>query len=346
MIVIPKQQIKQFILQTLDGAEVVSGGTEIAAPCPICGERRKKLYIGPFDDSDRPIKYNCFKCPAQGYVDQYFLDECGISGSIDANILKMNKGSSYKTKSINNSDRIQYNLNWSNISMNELSNMKLQYINQRLGIQLTFQDCIENKIVLNLSDLLQSNNINYLTRHPNAIQQLNTYFIGFLSRSNSSLNMRNLIFKKQEVLDKLHESLRSKYVNYKIFSDTASDDFYVLPCNIDITRTVKVYIAEGAFDILGIKYNLIKSIDNCVYIAGRGKAYENALLWLIKTLAVYNMEVHYFPDKDVPIRDIKLIINKFKPAFGYRFFIHNNTYRNEKDYGVPAWRINDTFWEE
>ena len=49
---IPKQQIKEFLLQTIDGAKIVSGGTEIAAPCPICGERRPKLYIGPFDDSD------------------------------------------------------------------------------------------------------------------------------------------------------------------------------------------------------------------------------------------------------------------------------------------------------
>lgn len=342
---IPKQQIKQFLLQTLEGAEVVSGGMEIAAPCPICGERRKKLYIGPFDDSDSPIRYNCFKCPAQGYVDQYFLDECKISGNIDTSILKANRGSSYKSKGITNSNKIHYNLNWSYITMNELSNMKLKYINERLGTQLTFQDCIDNKIVLNISDLLQSNNINYLTRHPNAIQQLNSYFIGFLSRSNSSLNMRNLIFKKTEVLDRLHESLRSKYVNYKIFSDTASDDFYILPCNIDTTRTVRVYIAEGAFDILGIKYNLIKSTDNCIYIAGRGKAYENALLWVIKTLAIYDMEVHYFPDKDVPVSEIKRVINKFK-VYGYSFFIHQNTYRNEKDYGVPEWRINDTFWRE
>ena len=38
---IPKQQIKEFLLQTLDGMKVVSGGTELAGPCPICGERFK-----------------------------------------------------------------------------------------------------------------------------------------------------------------------------------------------------------------------------------------------------------------------------------------------------------------
>ena len=55
----------------------------------------------------------------------------------------------------------------------------------------------------------------------------------------------------------------------------------------------------------------------------------------------------YFPDKDVPNYTIKNTIWKFKSAFPmYRFFIHNNKYENEKDYGVPENRISDFMWEE
>lgn len=342
---IPKKQIKEFLLQALDGMKPVSGGTELAGPCPICGERRAKFYIGPFDDSDRPIRYNCFVCPAQGYVDQYFLDTCKISANLDPAILKTNKGPGYMTQGLSND--IKYNLNYHIVTESPLTEMKLQYINQRLGTQLTYQDCADNKIILNISDLLETNGISYYSRPQEAMKQLDTYFIGFLSRSCSALNMRNLVFGKKDVLNTFHESMRSKYVNYKIFKNVVEDDFYVLPCSVDLSKKVRVFIAEGPMDILGIKYNLIKSTDNCVYIAGRGKAYENAMLWIITTLATIDLEIHTFPDKDVSNSYIRNIILGFKSTFPmYRFFIHNNQYANEKDYGVPEWRISDFYWEE
>lgn len=343
---IPKNQIKEFLIQSLDGMKPVSGGTELAGPCPICGERRPKFYIGPFDDSDNPIKYNCFICRAHGYVDQYFLDTCKISSNLDPAILKSNKGPGYTTRTISNDDR-QYYLNYHIISQNPLSDMKLKYINQRLGTQLTYQDCAENKIVLNISDLLNTNGITYYSRPLEAMKQLDSYFIGFLTRSCSEINMRNLVFNNPDVNNTFHESMRAKYVNYKIFQNTAENDFYLLPCNVDLSRKIRVFIAEGPMDILGIKYNLIKSTDNCIYIAGRGKAYENAILWIIKTLATIDLEIHTFPDKDVSNSIIRNIILKFKETFPmYKFYIHNNQYANEKDYGVPEWRISDFMWEE
>lgn len=343
---IPKNQIKEFLIQSLDGMRVVSGGTELAGPCPICGERRPKFYIGPFDDSDNPIRYNCFICTSHGYVDQYFLDTCNIQTNLDPEVLKSNKGPGYATKALSTND-VQYYLNYNYISDNPLSRMKLDYINKRLGTKFNYQDCIENKIILNISDLLNVNGISYYSRPQEAMNQLDSYFIGFLTRSCSEINMRNLVFGNQDVTNKFHESMRSKYVNYKIFTKTAENDFYILPCNIDINKKIRVFIAEGPMDILGIKYNLIKSTDNCMYIAGRGKAYENAILWTIKQLAAIDLEIHTFPDKDVSNSFIRKIILQFKEVFPmYRFFIHNNQYANEKDYGVPEWRISDFMWEE
>lgn len=337
---IQKQQIKQYLIQVLNNPQVVSGGNELACSCPFCGEQRPKLYIGPFDDTEEQIRYHCFKCKTSGVVNEDFLYNYGIS-SIDEDIIKSNKGNSYKSKGIDR--ELSHNLTCNNITINQLSDYKLQYINNRLGTKFSYQDCINNKIILNINDLLQENNIRFLTRHPDTIEQLNSYFIGFLSRSNSGLNMRNLI-SGSYAESKLQESLRQKYINYKIFKETVNNDFYILPTVIDTTKHLKVYIAEGPFDVLGIKYNLIKQSDNCIYIAGKGKAYEKALLWVVKTLTPYDIEIHYFPDKDVPDKFIHNIINSFKP-FGYTFYIHRNVYKNEKDYGVPEWRINDMCWK-
>ena len=334
---IQKEAIKQYLLQVLDRPQLVSGGNEIACPCPFCGEQRPKLYIGPFNDPNKPITYNCFICKSHGYLNQDFLDDIGISKQLDPEILNSNKGSDFKMGFSGNNSF--YNILWDNVTMNELSEYKLKYVNDRLGLRFTYEDCIRNKIILNISDLLSRNGINYLTRHPNTVQQLNYYFIGFLSRSNASLNMRNII-SGSYAESKLEESLQQKYINYKVFKNTPDNDFYILPCNVDLNKHIKLYIAEGPFDVLGIKYNLIKSEDNCVYIAGRGKAYEKALYWFIHTAMPFSLEVHFFPDADVDDKMITNIVRNYS-VFGYQFFLHRNKYRNEKDFGVPEWRMDD-----
>jgi hypothetical protein len=328
-------------MQVLVTPKVVSGGTEIACPCPFCGETRPKLYIGPFDDSDDPVTYNCFICKIHGYVGQDFLDDYGVSSAdINSDILKLNKSDNYKSRMIKG--EMYHDLYWNFVSQNELSEYKLQYINKRLGVNFSYQDCVANKIILNIYDLLNANGIKNLTRYPSTVEQLNSYFIGFMTRTNSGLNMRNLV-SGSYAESKLEESLQQKYINYNLFKTKQENDFYILPVNIDRTRHVKLFIGEGPFDILGIKYNLIKDDNNCIYAAGKGKAYEKVLFWTIKTIAPLSMEVHCFPDADVETSDILNIIEKYK-VFPYTFFMHRNNYGKEKDFGVPAWRINDNMW--
>lgn len=337
---IQKEAIKTFLLQALPNASIVSGGNEIASSCPFCGETRQKLYIGPFNEPNKPIQYNCFICKEHGYVNEAFLDDIGVKLTIDPEILKSNKASNVKMGYIGNNEF--YNILWDYTTINELTEYKLKYINDRLGQKFSYQDCIDNKIILNLNDLLSRNGISYLTRHPNTVNQLNNYFIGFLSRSNASLNMRNLLEGNWKN-SKLEESLQQKYINYKVFKNTPDYDFYILPCTIDVTKHIKLYIAEGPFDALGIKYNLIKSEDNCVYIAGRGKAYEKVLYWFIHKTMPFSMEVHFFPDKDVSNEFITNISNKYN-MFGYKYYLHRNQYPNQKDFGVPEWNINDFYY--
>ena len=333
-----KEDIKQYLLGVLDDAIPASGGRQIVCRChlPGCTDTKRHLYIGPFDNSDNPIMYNCFKCPSNGHgsgvLNEEFLELYGIDSDIGKEVVKSNKGSSYKSYT-RNKEYVYRVSNW-HITDCSMSRNKLQYINDRLGLNLTYQDCIDNKIVLNLVDIISSNNIQTFTRHPNIIRQLNDNFVGFLSRTNATLNMRNLNEGK------VYESIDTKYINYKLFNANLKYDFYVLPNTIDINHHIKVYIAEGPFDILSIYYNVIRDKTNSFFVAGRGKAYYSIVEFLLLTYGIYDMEIHYYPDRDIPDRDIYNIAEFFEP-YGFEFYIHRNVYNGEKDFGVPANRIVD-----
>ena len=333
-----KNELKQFLLGTLENAKEASGGKQIICRCklPGCNDTKQHLYIGDFE-SDQPIFYNCFKCHQSGFLGQNFFDNYN-DFNVDSNLLedaiKSNKGSSYKT--YNKNKNLLYKIQNNYVTDSDLSQAKLKYINQRLGLQLSYSDLLQLKIVLNLNDLLQSNHITNLTRYPNIVDQLSNNFIGFLSRSNGSLNMRNL------TPGKVHQSIDRKYINYNIFNEKADNDFYIIPTSIDINNHVQLHIAEGAFDILSVYFNVIENTNNCIFIAGKGKAYFNTLEYMITNFGLYDMEVHYYVDKDVNDYSIFEIVELMKP-FMIDFYIHRNAYNDEKDYGVPKNRIVDSF---
>lgn len=331
-----RDDLKLFLLDSLQNAKEASGGKQIICQCklPGCNDIKQHLYIGRFDSIDEPVYYNCFKCHQSGVIGKDFFNNYGldIDSDLQQEILKSNKGSTYR--SYNKGKQLIYNLQNKYISQSSLSEVKLKYINFRLGTSLTYEDCMKLKIVLNLGDLLSSNNIKTITRHQNIVTQLNNSFIGFLSRSNSSLNMRNLMSGK------VYESIDKKYVNYNIFENKPDNDYYIIPSSVDIDQHVKIYIAEGAFDILGVYFNVIEDKTNSLFIAGKGKAYFDSLEYILITYGIMDCEVHYFVDKDVSDNSIYDIINFMKP-FWIDFFIHRNGYMNEKDYGVPKNKIID-----
>ncbi len=335
-----KNDLKEILMNVLESPQLAAGGRQIVCRCrlPGCDDTKRHLYIGPFDDSDSPVMYNCFKCNQfnkPGIVNKNFLEMYGINDDeIGRAVGELNKGPKYRsyTKSKDYVYRIQNEY----ITDSQVTRQKLQYINQRLGLNFNYKDCIDNKIVLNINDLLSYNKIFNVTRHPNIVSQLNDNFIGFLSRSNSSLNMRNLN------PGNVYEGIDKKYVNYKIFPDTPKNDYYILPDVIDIDKHLKVYIGEGPFDILSIKYNVVKPNpdDNCIFIAGKGKAYYEIVEYLLLTYGIYDAEIHFYPDRDVSDKYMYNII-RYLSVFGFDFYMHRNGYSGEKDFGVPIDHIKD-----
>lgn len=335
---------KEYLLHNIPNSKIASGGTEIQTRCIFCGDSQdpkgKHLYIKIPRNNEIPL-YHCFKCTESGIVDGKFLRQYEI---YDAEVIsELNKNNALAQKSLGlkiNDDRPSRLFN-THITDNDLSRAKLNYINNRLGLNLSYDDILKNKIVLNLWDLLYENNIKNLTRNVKIVNQLNESFLGFISVDNSFINMKNL---RQ---GKVYQSIDKKYVNYNIFGKiNNSQRYYIIPNSIDLLdpRPIKIHISEGSFDNLSIYHNLNNGYsDHSIYASIGGKAYMNIIKYFIINKGLINIELHIYPDKDIEQYTMNNICN-FLYAYDIDIFIHRNTYPNEKDMGVKLSRINENIY--
>lgn len=325
-------------------AEPVAGRTELLLRCRFCGDSHDPshahLYISvPRSNTDLSF-YHCKKCPAHGIVDDEFLRKYEV---LDSNMLiAINKHNAEvmntpKYKRLRKIDK--YNLYNRYVRKDPNNKYKIDYINNRIGSNFTLEQMINLKIALNLYDILNSNSLE-LTRHKSITDSLDKYFIGFISYDNAFINMRKTTDKE------LYKSINKRYINYDLVSKTDDNkNYYVIPTQIDLSNPtpIKIHIAEGPFDILSIYYNLngCNNYQN-IYASCNGKGYLNTLEFILKETGVINFEFHYYPDnsKDVTNREIN-IINNTVSKLNCPVFMHRNSFKGEKDYGVPKNKIID-----
>lgn len=332
---------RQFLLDHIKPvARSASGGTEINCRCFYCPDSKDPthahMYISIPRDN-KPSQYYCMKCSAHGLVTHERLLEWGLyDANISVDLINYNKMIMKlpQNKKFKGNGFI-YNIKNKVITEDELSLYKLKRINNRLGVNLTFKDCIDLKIVLNLKDLLSSNRLSY-TRHENIVNQLDSNFLGFLSYDNAFLNMRNL------EIGEVYKGINKRYVNYNVFDKfDNSTRFYVIPTQVNLEKPINLYIAEGPFDILSIYLNLIRSLDNNIFVAAEGSGYKGIVRYFLSTAKLVNIEnIHIYADKDINdnvIYDIANLISFFQ----VNLYLHRNIFENEKDYGVSINKIND-----
>lgn len=330
------EKYKQFLLSNLRGAKLGSGGKEVIGRCVSCSDSKNPneghFYISIPQAEGELSFHNCFKCHYGGIVTYQKLLEWGMFDAEMALELEENN----KKALLNPYYAMRYNQNIFKldnlyVTQDELSEKKLQYINNRLGLNFGYQDLLDNKVVLNLNDLLKSNYIKDLTRHPNIVSQLDSSFLGFISFDNAFINMRNLTSG-----GKVYENIDRRYINYNIFAkEDNTCKFYVSPAKIDIAspNPIKLHIAEGPFDALSIKYNLRKEFNQSIYSAVTGSGYKGMIRYFIATQKLMNLEIHVYADTDIErwkITDIADSISIYK----YPFYLHRNVYPNQKDMGV------------
>lgn len=332
--------IEEFLFNTFPSARYASGKSEIVIRCPFCGDSKdpKNAHLYISIAKDKPHYFHCFKCNESGILNSKTLRRMSVY-DVEASIQLDEYNKKVASKIPSKGKYLKYFLRNDRIRDNELSLAKLKYINHRLGINLTYQDCLDNKIVLNLYDLLNSNKISKLTRHPNIVNQLDECFIGFISMDNNFVTLRNIVPP-----GKVHESIDRRYTEYNIFgANDNSHKGYCIPTTIDTLNPnpIRIHISEGVFDILSVFYNLNNGNKyQSIYYAMCGKNYEDKLMMFITDYGFINVEYHIYIDNDIQnyiIDNLRHISRTLK----INVYIHQNRYNGEKDFGVKRSKIHD-----
>lgn len=325
-------------------AKEASGGREVVIRCRFCGDskdpKHAHFYISVPQTQDELAFYHCKKCPNHGIVTDELLRKIGCSDSnLLVEVMKHNSEvmSLPKYKYLKKVDI--YPLNWSVISKRQTNEMKLEYINNRIGSNFTYADLASVKIFLNLYDIIKPNNLE-LTRHEMICNSLDENFIGFISYDNSYCGMRKVTDEQ------LYKTLNKRYINYALINkQNDAKNFYIIPTSVDISNPmpVRIHIAEGQFDILSIYYNLneCNKFQN-IYMACGGKSYSQALEFILSETGIINYEIHYYPDRDVSNDEFHYDVMQKIYLLPTDIYIHRNIFDGEKDYGVPMNRIRDT----
>ena len=321
-------------LKTLKVWSITTNKCEISVRCPICGDSYKHsssshLYIKLDVKENEPHTYYCQRCKAKGIVNSDFLKLLKIYDSE----LNVRIGINLKNASKKGIKSVKYlrksKLELPPVTNDKLSLYKLNYINTRLGINLTLEDLPKYKIFLHLYDVLDYNNITFLTCKDGMGDILDKNFMGFISYDNNYAIMRNLSKKTLP---------NTRYYNYNLLDNYDNTKrFYILPTKIDrMQPKLKVVMTEGIFDILGVYFHLEKEHENTLFVAVCGTGY-NLVINEIMKMGFLDLDLHFYSDNDQKIQMFKKIKNDFPALSDTKCTVYYNTI--EKDYGVTPDKI-------
>ena len=285
-------------------------GDEIRLRCPICNKPDDKLYVGPMknDQFSKEIKlgYNCKQCQYSGIVGKKFLEKLGIN--YDGTIKDLTKYDPTPTtvKSINPATKLKkLDLkipNW----INPKDQFKVDYLSNRFNRDITVEDLITYKIVLNFRDLLEFNKLKLLEfEDKNDVKrcdflrfqakQYSDHFVGMLTLDNNKINFRN-------INSKYYTEKGKRYMVHVINKNISNPYLYMVsnPINL-LTPNPIINMAEGNYDIIGARELYFKDNveNNCVFVAiGTRTAYKRSLSQILKMTGFFNAKINIFADND------------------------------------------------
>lgn len=294
------EELKDRLL-ALPYAHYTAGDTDIACRCPFCGDSVKNresthfyVKVSSLDKDEVPI-YHCYRCEVGGVFKYDTMKMLEIyDTTLGVNLGRYNKNAMKGAKFKKYEDRDRKTLILPNYNRSEFSNLeevKVRYIEKRLGITLSSEDLQKYKVVVDLNNVLAYNNIRKKTYKDYTMDILSNYFIGFSNATNDFIHLRN-------VLPKMHK-LDRRYFIYNIHStEETTNKFYIIPNKIDIFKTVDVILTEGIFDILGV-YNHVYDCDddNKLYCAVCGSGFLTAIRYLVKK-GIVNFNLKIYSDNE------------------------------------------------
>lgn len=328
------------LLSTLDVYLPNSSKTQHVVRCPYCGDSLNpshghfSIRIDKEDDSE--IVYRCLKCNASGLFSTDIMEDLGLPIDPDtmSNLRRFNR--TIITKSKIYSEKVNKYVVPIDTVDNYVNRSKLEYLNHRLGVNFTYDEVRNQKIIIDFYEFLRVNDIRYIPGlNQNHVDLLQQKYVGFLSKNNNFITFRNIT------------SQGKRYLKFKINPNNLNpDNFYNVPKATDLmyNHDIDINIAEGTFDILSVKYNVNQDFDNDqYYFAVCGYGYPSILRYLIYAGLNTGLNVHIYSDKDKPDREyISQIINnpRVRPWIN-SLTVHRNFYHGEKDFGVPKERIDE-----
>lgn len=322
-----KENLKDNILNIRPLNKVSS--SQFAIRCPLCGDSRKNkssthFYIKIDVDSDLPILFNCFKCNTSGLLNSSILRSLDIYDlRLSGELTAYNKKSARKHKSYGFEDNdFDYKVPVIDPTL-ESNLLKKAYIEERLGISLSFEKLKELKTIFRLGDFLVSNKIEKMTVPSDKALEIHEKYVGFLTINNETINFRQVLQSKYK-----------RYEKYAVVKNlTNTRKFYVIPTTVDIMTPEKITIniSEGVFDIWGVYFHLDNGgKENSVYTAACGSGFRTVIEYFIKNGFIGNVDINIYSDSDQPIESYRYLKD-------YAIWFNTiNVFYNERshDYGV------------
>ena len=341
------EEYKEFLMSAIPSARPASGGRFIQCRCFECGDSRDPthahMYIAIPQADDEVSWAYCHKCQMHVVMSPYILTKWGLYSTEASKYLAEHNKQCYSApKNRKYLDRDIYRLSNNFVTDCRESELKLKYINNRLGTNIDYAEALSKKIVLNLGDVLGSNYITEYTRDPGIVKQMNDYFVGFISSDNAFVNMRKIV--RDGIV---YKSIDKRYIRYNIFGKyDNTEKFYIIPTQVNVAspERLKINVAEGEFDALSVYYNLRKDPSQ-VYMAIGGSGYVGLMRYILTKLKLYYIELHLYPDNDKTGLEELDYIKELLYPYGIPIYVHRNVKDKEKDFGVTPDRIIESVYQ-
>jgi hypothetical protein len=275
-----------------------SSNSEYRGRCPFCGHKGNKFYIKIDLTSDDPVKYNCFHCPASGYLNHKLLERLGLD-----NIITLPKGiKEMKRLSV---DTVVDCISIDTVNENDFKYIDYakEYIMKSYGVEPSIDDLKRFQFIGNPS----------------------VYCSDYLGNDDiDSLRDKRLWFKMT------NGNIMGKNINTgdwrKYHSSRVHDGIiHQMKTMIDTYEDINVIIANDIFDSIGLYYSNI-NIDNCMYISVCGKQYIRGIRHMLNK-GIFGKSVHIHMMVDETTMNKTFIDKNTRSLFG-KCFIYENSNGN------------------
>jgi len=329
--------LEDAILSAYDGfTTLANGNKDRVIRCPSCLDSDNPNHAHLYISRVPPFYYLCHRCKFSGAVNEGFLKLLGVAITPELQeIISQNKNAvkeDVKHKNVSSRRQISSFLD-KKVRSNQLlippfnrisvinNIQKYQYLCKRFDTKVTKEEIEKFKVVFDLKEFVRYNSIMNLPVDTNYMNILNSDYIGFMNYSYEGLINRNIVSD-----DKEH-----RY--YDLMFHKSPFRIYTFNQKLDILQSkLKLVIAEGIFDVIGIYYAFPQLRDH-TFAAMLGHGIISVLKFFV-SLGFLDQEILIFSDGDVAPEEYKAQLWKYRLPIDLKFKVYYLRNSKGHDFGV------------